>query len=94
MDWHEGFEVYGEKGSIVAKTYNPWTFKSSDVEIFKTEDDSYHRPIAVDGHFYRRQIEDFFSGSFNWQTWQRSNGKRWNRRNENYAGSAGISKNG
>lgn len=59
MDWHEGFEVYGEKGSIVAKTYNPWTFKSSDVEIFKTEDDSYHRPIAVDGHFYRRQIEDF-----------------------------------
>lgn len=59
MDWHEGFEVYGENGSIVAKTYNPWTFKSSDVEIFKTEDDSYHRPIAVDGHFYRRQIEDF-----------------------------------
>ncbi|MFR3684335.1 MAG: Gfo/Idh/MocA family protein [Enterococcus sp.] len=59
MDWHEGFEVYGEKGSVLAKTYNPWTFKSSDVEIFKVSDDSYHRPIAVDGHFYRRQIEDF-----------------------------------
>lgn len=59
MDWHEGFEVYGENGSILAKTYNPWTFKSSDVEIFKASDDSYHRPIAADGHFYRRQIEDF-----------------------------------
>lgn len=59
MDWHEGFEIYGENGSILAKTYNPWTFKSSDVEIFKASDDSYHRPIAADGHFYRRQIEDF-----------------------------------
>ncbi|MGG5315840.1 Gfo/Idh/MocA family protein [Enterococcus thailandicus] len=59
MDWHEGFEVYGENGSILAKTYNPWTFRSSDVEIFKVADDSFHRPIAVDGHFYRRQIEDF-----------------------------------
>lgn len=59
MDWHEGFEVYGENGSIVAKTYNPWFFKGSDVEIFKSVDDSYHRPIAADGHFYRRQIEDF-----------------------------------
>lgn len=59
MDWHEGFEVYGEKGSIVAKTYNPWFFKGSDVEIFKASDDRFHRPIAADGHFYRRQIEDF-----------------------------------
>ena len=45
MDWHEGFEVYGEHGSIIGKTYNPWYFKGSDVEI--------------DGHFYRRQVEDF-----------------------------------
>lgn len=59
MDWHEGFEIYGENGSITAKTYNPWFFKASDVEIFKSSDDSFHRPIAADGHFYRRQIEDF-----------------------------------
>ncbi|MCO8287249.1 Gfo/Idh/MocA family protein [Tetragenococcus halophilus] len=59
MDWHEGFEVYGEYGSVLAKTYNPWFFKGSDVEIFKTSDGNYHRPIAADGHFYRRQIEDF-----------------------------------
>lgn len=59
MDWHEGFEVYGEHGSIQGKTFNPWFFKASEVEIFKEEDGTFHRPIAADGHFYRRQIEDF-----------------------------------
>ena len=34
MDWHEGFQLYGEHGSVVAKTYNPWYYRSSDVEIF------------------------------------------------------------
>ncbi len=24
MDWHEGFQIYGEKGSVLGKTYNPW----------------------------------------------------------------------
>ncbi len=61
MDWHEGFEVFGEFGSVLGKTYNPWYLKASDVEIFKSEDNSYHRPIAIDGHFYRRQVEDFAS---------------------------------
>lgn len=58
-DWHEGFEVYGEHGTIHAKTFNPWFFKASEVEIFKEVDGTYHRPIAADGHSYRRQIEDF-----------------------------------
>jgi predicted dehydrogenase len=43
----------------MGKTYNPWTLKSSDVEIFKTSDNSYHRPLGADGHFYRLQIEGF-----------------------------------
>ncbi|MEK4237041.1 Gfo/Idh/MocA family protein [Paenibacillus sp. FSL H7-0714] len=59
MDWHEGFQIYGEFGSVVGKTYNPWTLKSSDVEIFKASDNSYHRPLGADGHFYRLQIEGF-----------------------------------
>jgi len=59
MDWHEGFQIYGEFGSVMGKTYNPWTFKSSDVEIFKVSDGSYHRPLGEDGHFYRLQIEGF-----------------------------------
>ena len=38
MDWHEGFQLYGEHGSVVAKTYNPWYYRSSDVEIFHERD--------------------------------------------------------
>ena len=59
MDWHEGLTLYGENGSITAKTYNPWYYKSSDVEIFHEKDATYRRPLGADGHFYRRQIEGF-----------------------------------
>ena len=59
MDWHEGFQIYGQAGSVLGKTYNPWLFKSSDVECYSERDGVYHRPIATDGHFYRRQIEAF-----------------------------------
>lgn len=57
MDWHEGFQIYGQNGSIIAKTYNPWYYKSSDVEIFRERDASWHRVLGEDGHFYRRQLE-------------------------------------
>jgi len=57
MDWHEGFQIYGEKGSILGKTYNPWYYKSSDVDIFREADASWHRVLGADGHFYRRQLE-------------------------------------
>jgi predicted dehydrogenase len=59
MDWHEGFQVYGEHGSVIAKTYNPWYFKPSDVECFSEKDGQYHRPLGADGHFFRRQVEGF-----------------------------------
>jgi predicted dehydrogenase len=59
MDWHEGFEVQGERGGVLTKTYNPWYFKSSDVEIFHESDATFRRPLAADGHFYRRQAEGF-----------------------------------
>lgn len=59
MDWFEGFQLYGENGSVIAKTYNPWYFKSSDVEIFSEKDASYRRPLGADGHFFRRQLEGF-----------------------------------
>ena len=57
MDWHEGLTLYGENGSITAKTYNPWYYKSSDVEIFHEKDATYRRPLGADGHFYKRQLE-------------------------------------
>jgi predicted dehydrogenase len=59
MDWHEGFQIYGQSGSVSARTYNPWYYKSSDVEIFHEKDATTRRPLGADGHFYRRQVEGF-----------------------------------
>ena len=59
MDWHEGFQIYGKHGSVIGKTYNPWYYKSSDVDIFREADGATHRVLGADGHFYRRQLEGF-----------------------------------
>jgi len=59
MDWHEGFQIYGEHGSVLGKTHNPWYFKASEVECFSTRDGQYHRPLGEDAHVYRRQVEGF-----------------------------------
>jgi predicted dehydrogenase len=59
MDWHEGFQIYGEHGSVIGKMYNPWYYKSSDVECFSEKDGQYHRTLGADGHFFRRQVEGF-----------------------------------
>ena len=59
MDWHEGFQIYGQNGSVIGKTYNPWYYRTSEVEIFREADASFHRPLGADGHFYRRQLEGF-----------------------------------
>ncbi|GAC1371644.1 MAG: Gfo/Idh/MocA family oxidoreductase [Ktedonobacteraceae bacterium] len=57
MDWHEGFQIYGEHGSVVGKTYNPWYFRASEVECFSTRDGQYHRALGEDAHFYKLQLE-------------------------------------
>jgi predicted dehydrogenase len=59
MDWHEGFQVYGERGSVVGKTFNPWYFRSSAVDIFREAEGVTSRILGADGHFYRRQLEGF-----------------------------------
>jgi predicted dehydrogenase len=59
MDWHEGFQIYGKNGSIIGKTYNPWYFRTSDVDIFRESDETSYRVLGADGHFYRRQLENF-----------------------------------
>jgi predicted dehydrogenase len=61
MDWHEGFEIYGENGSILAKTFNPWLYKTSEVDIFHESTATTTRVLGADGHFYRRQLEGFAS---------------------------------
>jgi len=59
MDWHEGFQIYGEHGSVIGKTYNPWYFRGSDVECFSSRDGQYHRVLGADAHFYKLQVEGF-----------------------------------
>jgi predicted dehydrogenase len=59
MDWHEGFQVYGEYGSVIGKTFNPWYKRSSEVECSSIRDNQVHRPIGADGFTYRRQVEGF-----------------------------------
>jgi predicted dehydrogenase len=59
MDWHEGFHIYGEHGSVVAKSFLPWYHRSSEVECFSARDRQYHRPLGEDAHFWRRQVEGF-----------------------------------
>jgi predicted dehydrogenase len=59
MDWHEGFQIYGKNGSIIGKTYNPWYYRTSDVDIFREADGTTYRVLGADGHFYRRQLEGF-----------------------------------
>ncbi len=59
MDWHEGFQIYGEHGSVLGKTYNPWYRRSSDVECFSTKTKAYSRPLGEDAGFYKLQIEAF-----------------------------------
>ena len=59
MDWHEGFQIYGEHGSAIGKIFNPWYYKSSEVDLFREEDATTTRVRGADGHFYRRQLEGF-----------------------------------
>ena len=58
-DWHEGFHIYGRNGSAMGKIFNPWYFRSSEVDIFRESDGASRRVLGADGHFYRRQLEGF-----------------------------------
>ncbi len=59
MDWHEGFHIYGEQGSVLAKTYNPWYFKVSEVQCFSEKDGQYRQVLDNKAHFFALQLESF-----------------------------------
>jgi predicted dehydrogenase len=58
-NWEEGFQVYGEKGSVKGKVHMPWFHKTSEVECFSSADGLYRRPLGEDAYTYRLQIEGF-----------------------------------
>lgn len=58
-DFEEGFQIYGEHGSVTGKMPLTWYHKSSSVECFSTADRQYHRPLGEDAYTYKLQIEGF-----------------------------------
>jgi predicted dehydrogenase len=58
-DFQEGFQVFGENGSVGGRVHLPWFHKSSDVECFSTRDRQFHRVLGEDAHTYKRQVEGF-----------------------------------
>ncbi len=58
-DFEEGFQIYGEHGSVKGQVYLPWFHKASTVECFSTKDATFRRPLGEDAHTYKRQIEGF-----------------------------------
>lgn len=65
QSWHEGCEIYGTDGTIYAKTFNPWEFRSSIVECYDKKTDLAVTPAAYDGQFYRRELEGFADSILN-----------------------------
>ena len=58
-DFQEGFQVFGEYGSVSGRVHLPWFHKSSEVECFSTRDRQYHRVLGEDAHTYKLQVEGF-----------------------------------
>jgi predicted dehydrogenase len=58
-DFEEGFQVYGEHGSVIGKVFLPWYHKAAQVECFSVKDRQFHRPLGEDAYSYKRQIEGF-----------------------------------
>jgi predicted dehydrogenase len=58
-DFEEGFQIYGDQGSVQGKGFLPWFHKASVVECFSVKDGQYHRPLGEDAYTYKRQIEGF-----------------------------------
>jgi predicted dehydrogenase len=58
-DFQEGFQIFGEHGSALARINLPWFHKAADVECFSTRDGQFHRPLGEDAHTYKRQVEGF-----------------------------------
>jgi predicted dehydrogenase len=58
-DFQEGFQVYGEHGSVTGKVFLPWFHKTSEVECFSAKDGQFRRPLGEDAYSYKRQVEGF-----------------------------------
>jgi predicted dehydrogenase len=58
-DWSEGFDVFGERGSVSVRMPNPFFLRPSVVRVFNGGTASWHEPIFPDGDPYLRQLDSF-----------------------------------
>jgi predicted dehydrogenase len=58
-DFQEGFQIYGEFGSVYGKIPLPWYHKSGDVECFSVRDRQFRRVLGEDAYTYKLQLEAF-----------------------------------
>jgi predicted dehydrogenase len=58
-DMEEGFQVYGEHGTVTGRVPLTWYHKTAEVECFSVKDGLFRRPLGEDAYSYKRQIEGF-----------------------------------
>ncbi len=58
-DFEEGFQIYGQHGSVNGRLHLPWYHKAGEVECFSAKDRVYRRPLGEDAYTYKLQIEAF-----------------------------------
>ncbi|GMU92307.1 MAG: hypothetical protein AMXMBFR4_13650 [Candidatus Hydrogenedentota bacterium] len=58
-DFQEGFQIYGEFGSVYGRIPLPWYHKCGEVECFSVKDRTYRRVLGEDAYTYKLQLEGF-----------------------------------
>jgi predicted dehydrogenase len=58
-DMEEGFQIFGQNGSVRGRVYLPWFHKAAQVECFSAKDRQFRRPLGEDAYSYKLQIEGF-----------------------------------
>ena len=58
-EFEEGFQIFGQHGSVRGRVFLPWFHKAAEVECFSARDRQYRRPLGEDAYTYKLQIEGF-----------------------------------
>lgn len=57
-DYQEGFEVFGQRGTVHGQWRLPW-FQTAEVTCFATQNTQYHTSLGVQSNTFLNQIESF-----------------------------------
>ena len=58
-DWSEGYEIQGEGGAVLIKTFLPFYYRPSEVRAFERSTEQWHTPLGAHSNPYKRQLESF-----------------------------------